>query len=249
MKFLRIAVLAIAGMTAAAPAVGEKAPTYRMVWNILPQGEVGKTRLIADGAEVVELKLTPPALYRVPADVYDERGKILLPEGVQLVGLQSDVRMACTINPISKSGPKAILFTGGVKRICLIDQDGDGRFESKYLLSANEVYFYFRLSGRLPVSRKSIAPIELDSLSPEEIEYGPLITIYLRHGDKPDQPVEMAATVGSFDLFPNYRVDLADLPQDFQLYGGAIRIARSTDGRFEASIIKEFDSRELDFWN
>jgi len=248
-KFSRIALMALAGLTAAAPAAGEDAPAYRMVWNILPQGEVGKTKLIGEGAEIAELKLTPPALYRVPADVHDERGKILLPEGVQLVGLQSEVRMACTINPISKSGPNAILFAGGVKRICLIDQDGDGQFESQMRLSTNEIYFYFRLRGRLPDRRASITPIELESLPPTDIEYGPLITIYLKRRDSPDQPVDLTATVGSFDLVPRYRADFAGLPRDFQIYGGIIHIASSPDGRFEASITKPFVGQELDFWD
>ena len=157
---------------------GGRPPIYRMVWNVAPQGNVGETRTIGPGEVAVTLALTPPALLRTTEDVRDARGEVLAPAGTQFVVLASRARIACTVHQMRRPGIEQALFLGSLKRLCLLDDDRDGRFERRFLRSTNG-QAYFLLRGRLSDRQQPIEPVALVEESPAALRDAPVIEMRL----------------------------------------------------------------------
>lgn len=225
---------------------------YRMVWNVREQGSSIETTDAAEGAEIARIKLTPPGLFRADRNIVDEKGDKLITVGTQLVLLQSQEVIACTIGPVRKGGAERALFFGSLKRVCLVDTDRDGKFDSRFTQATNGPAF-FLLRGRLSGRIQPIAPVALVQLDPDLIEGGPRISIRLEKGSRVDRYVALEADVGNdrhpFPIALNIKADTAALPKTFPLYGGEIQISGVKNGAFKVAVINSFQVEEIDFWD
>lgn len=227
-------------------------PIYRLVWNIAPQNPMAEAREIAPGGAVARLKLTPPALFSAPRDIVDEKGEVLVAAGMQLVGLKSDAVIACTIHSVPKPGGQALLFLGALKRVCLIDADRDGAFETRFLRATNAPAF-FLLRGRLSDRQQPILPIRLTRLDPEDIYRGPRIVIMLSKSSRTDKTIVLDTDVGNddrpFSLSAKVRVSGALLPTVVDLYGARIEVSKGPAGTITVRALTPFQAEALDFWD
>lgn len=248
-----VAALALASLCCpAAAGAQQRPPIYRMVWNVEAQGTIGETHVVRPGEVALTLQLTPPALFRAARDVRDNAGNVLLPAGLQLVGLQSEARIACTIRQTERRGAEQLLFLGSLKRICLIDADGDGRFERRFLRSTNGQAF-FLLRGRLSDRQQPIEPAELVALPPAATEGPPVIEVTLDRSSRADRRVLLTVAVGAaghgFALGGRLSANASSLPAAFDLYGGRIEVSSRPDGSFAVRTLARFSASALDFWD
>lgn len=245
------AALAGFGLVAATPVHSEDRPIYRMVWNIDQTAPLDSIQVNA-GDEILRLKLVPPALYQAVTDVRSAQGMVVIPAGMQLVGIKSEVRMACTFSPVRKAGADKVLLLGALKRICLIDRTGDGLFDASFERATNYGAF-FLLRGRLPERLHSVIPTELAALKPEEIGDGPRLSLKLGGDSKIHGTTTVIGDVGrDEDPIPLvFRVKLkpADFPAIIPAYGGAVRLSPNQNGVYTVSASGKFDASELDFWD
>ena len=245
------AALAGLGLVSATPAHSEDRPIYRMVWNV-DQAAPLESVQVSPGDEILRLKLVPPALYQAVTDVRSAQGSVVIPAGMQLVGIKSDVRMACTFSPMRKAGTDNVLFLGALKRICLIDRTGDGAFDASFERATNHGAF-FLLRGRLPERLQDVTPAELAALRPDEIDDGPRLSLKLSRNSRIDGTTTVIGDVGGDEepISLVFRVKLrpADFPAIVPAYGGAVRLSPTQGGAYTVSASGKFDASELDFWD
>lgn len=247
-----LAVLVVFGPACSALGAAERAPIYRMVWNVIPQGSNPDSPAVEPGGEAIRLKLTPPGLFRTDADIKLSTGELLIPTGTQLVKLRSTATLACTFGPMEKAGAESVLFLGSLKRVCLLDSDNDGSFESRFLRVTNGKA-YFLLRGTLSARLQPIVPTKLTSIDPTLIENGPRLSVIIAEGSRPDKAITLVADVGN-DQWPiplgfQVRGKGADLPVVFDVYGGRVEIGRASQTSFSVRVLEPFHEEGLDFWD
>lgn len=119
----------------------------------------------------VETRLWPVELYRADADVVGVDGRLLLPEGGQLIAADTDQRVICNFDYGADRD-----YRSGRMRVCLVDDDGDQDFDSYYQLNLNS-YGYIMMGGRIMTRRSPLAPVALSRIDSREMVDAPFMSL------------------------------------------------------------------------
>lgn len=106
------------------------------------------------GEVVAQARMLPASLFVLEQDFLDAGGKVAAAAGTELVGLRSELRVACAIFPPKLSGGAALMAMGADRHLCLIDENGDGAFDRYFRKQYHEAGF-FNLPVKLPSTLKS----------------------------------------------------------------------------------------------
>lgn len=93
---------------------------------VVPAGTFADAKTIERGNVVFKVKPLPRKLYATTGDVTATGGQRLLPEGAQLYSMIGRHLLACSQAP----GPEG--YDSHSSRICLLDSDDDGKFDSYF---------------------------------------------------------------------------------------------------------------------
>lgn len=93
---------------------------------IVPAGTFADAKTVERGNVVFNVKPLPRKLYATTRDVTATGGQKLLPAGAQLYAMIGIHLLACS----QAQGPEG--YASHSSRICLLDSDGDGRFDSYF---------------------------------------------------------------------------------------------------------------------
>lgn len=167
-----LAVLAFAlsaGEGRAAPGT-LNAQSFELQWvlepNVVSTGDawVGRHRV------VVATRLLPTGLFVANAPVTAADGTILMGVGQQLVKLHARQLTACNLS----RG-----MTGRVvnKRVCLIDTDNDGTFDSYFERGSNPSNFFLEWTGHIPETLDRIAAPSFRTAPAAEMTDAPAIRL------------------------------------------------------------------------
>lgn len=157
-----------AGLVAlvSAAAVGA-APLYS-VWQLQPMGPLGEMQAV-EGSTFLQQRLVPYRMVRLTEKAQWSK-KSALDAGTYLFAVwQDDGRMAwCTTKDQSGGHVAKSLFIPMLdRRPCLVDQDGDGRFDS-YFTVFDKYGSALTPSGNLASAKALVAPAAYASAPPAE---------------------------------------------------------------------------------
>ncbi|MEA2999136.1 MAG: hypothetical protein QOK17_969 [Sphingomonadales bacterium] len=173
MRGVRLAALLLAPLPVAAAAAETPDPsdTYTLYWTI-GESPVRQGDFWAKKQDMIlDTRLWPVALYVADAAVSDAGGALLIPAGAQLIRLTSDRFVACT-------QVKAGAGLAKSKRVCLVDQDDDGKPDHSFshgLGGLDWVAFEGRFSK---TDLAPVQPMKLRELPPTQMAEAPYISFH-----------------------------------------------------------------------
>lgn len=165
--------LTAALLLAAAPAAAQNpfvravppapADEYQIAWKLAPAASVQPEAWVRKNRDVVRTRMLPERLFAAGADIRTPAGELLVPKGMQLLGMDYARAMACSVAP-GPAGSRA-----ATKRVCVLDEDGDGDFDSFFDRTMGRSTFntdghWFIMNqpldpGRAPVAAVTLVPI------------------------------------------------------------------------------------------
>jgi hypothetical protein len=181
---LLLAMLALAAASGPAAAQGGARPArapqerYAVMWIILPDRPIASTAWIGPYSSITSARLVPRRAYVTGADAVAQDGRPLMAAGTRLTQLASPTMIACMMAPPPRGNTASVLL-GQRARICLVDQDRDGRFEQFFRLGGSFTGF-FTGAGRVPREREAMQPAAYTEIDPTAIPDLP--RIYIRYG-------------------------------------------------------------------
>lgn len=130
-----------------------RAGWFEVVWQVEPTAPATSAITVERDSIIAQTRLLPTKLLVPEADVYDERGDLLLPKGAELALAYADGIVGCVINGWSVNRRTGIRFGAMNRNTCLMDSDKDGRFDHQFTYSA--VLLTLGATGTM----RSISPI------------------------------------------------------------------------------------------
>lgn len=168
---LVLAATAGALLAGAGQAAAQDAPRhYELNWIIGPHQIPSGDFWVRKMGQIVETRLLPPELYAAEAPVAAADGTLLMAAGQQIARLRARQLIACNI----RRGPGG---RASSKRVCLVDTDNDGRFDS-YFERGTGGYYWFELSGEIPERMRGIAAPAFRTLPPGEMADAPILRLH-----------------------------------------------------------------------
>lgn len=141
---------------------------YQIAWKLGPSptkpgGWVQKNN------EVVRTRMLPERLFVAAADVRSASGELLVPKGMQLLGMDFSRPLVCSV----AKGPAA--SRAASKRVCLLDEDGDGDFDSWFdRVMGRSTFrsdgFWFIMNQTLDANRAPLAPVTLTAVPSDQFD-------------------------------------------------------------------------------
>jgi hypothetical protein len=142
------------------PANAKKSRSYELVWqleqsNYGPQEALATKFLDLTFNTIYQTRLLPDRLFQADSDLKSQTGTPLLGKGTQLVGLEFSTPLVCTLFEGSSE------TISSEKRVCLLDENGDGVFDSYFLrpLHSNLLSYsgkWYALQGKIPKKMDSL---------------------------------------------------------------------------------------------
>lgn len=139
---------------------------YQAVWQLGTLEKASQAGWVKPGKEIYRIPLLPVRLFEVPETISISGGSVLLSKGSQLILMESKKYIACSLERGSKN------TLSEKNRVCLIDSDLDGVFDS-YLLRSFRAGFYggegqnYALAGKFNEDIRSIGSIKLLEIDPK----------------------------------------------------------------------------------
>lgn len=144
---------------------------YELVWIIgaheIPAGDFW----VREQGQVVDTRLLPPELYVAEGPVMASDRRTVMAAGQQVVRLRARQFIACNIRR-GASGTRA-----AGKRVCLVDTDGDDRFDSYFERGLGGGY-WFELTGEVPDQLDRIEAPSFRRLPPEQMIGAPMMALH-----------------------------------------------------------------------
>lgn len=243
--------LALTGGPAAAQggARPARAPqeSYAVMWIILPDRPPAATAWIGPHSSITSSRLVPRRAFATGAEAVALDGRPLMPAGTRLTELASQTRVACMMAPPPRGGTASVLL-GQRARICLVDQDRDGRFEQFFRLGGSFTGF-FTGAGRLPREREAMQPLAYTEIDPTTIPDLP--RIYIRYGwfasliNRLIFQVCLGEQGPAICISEEARVNQGQLPATFELLGAQFRVEAKLENRVQVTMLTPIIARPL----
>ncbi len=129
---LRFARLIGAYLVALAPGTAlAKDPIFSVSWMVVPQSLPTKQLTLTPDQSEPLFRIVPKSIYRLPVDAVPQKGKTLIPAGTYLAAVDDVPGMVC--EPTRRRGNESFF--------CLVDTDGDGRFDACRRLPSKEISY------------------------------------------------------------------------------------------------------------
>jgi hypothetical protein len=186
---------------AASPANAANEVDYQVAWRLGPVERVGLSQWVKRNETIYSVSLVPERLFQTTEAVRSADGMLLLNSGMQLVGMDSRTAMVCSLfRGLSPSLAEA-------NRICLIDGDRDGRFES-FLTKGFKPGLYggegqlFGLAGKFAEVRP-MPPITLTVIESNAFTNSPKMKVVYKTISDGNRNTLIYTHLGSLITLPN----------------------------------------------
>lgn len=178
MNLRRLPIL-LAAALASVPAVAQNpfvrpvpaapADEYQIAWKLAPAVDAKPEAWVKKNRDVVRTRMLPERLFAADADIRSAAGELLLPKDMQLLGMDYARAMVCSV----ASGPAGSRAAG--KRVCLLDEDGDGDFDSFFDRTLGRSSFntdghWFIMNQPLDRGRAPVGPVTLVPIASERFD-------------------------------------------------------------------------------
>lgn len=151
------------------PVPAAPADEYQIAWKLAPATSVQPEAWVKKNRDVVRTLMLPERLFAAAADIRSATGELLVPKDMQLLGMDYARAMVCSV----AKGPAGSRVAG--KRVCLLDEDGDGDFDSFFdrtmgRSTFNTDGYWFIMNQPLDPARAPVAPVALVSIPSERFD-------------------------------------------------------------------------------
>lgn len=173
--WIRAGSIVAALLAAAAPAAAAPDPDpgrYELNWIIGPHPLPAGDFWVAKQGQIVETRLLPPELYVAERPVTAADGTLLMGAGQQIVKLRARQLIACNIR-------RGASGRASGRRVCLVDTDGDERFDSYFERGTGE-YYWFALSGEIPGQMRPISAPAFRAAPADQLADAPILTVHFQ---------------------------------------------------------------------
>lgn len=169
-----LAAAIVAASLAAGPAAAQWTPTreYRLTWTIGPHALPSGDMWVREQGKIVETQLLPTALYVAEGPVAAANGDPLMGRGQQLARLHSDRLAACTVLRGQAGTLSSRMY------VCLVDTDGDRRFDAYFQRGGMGHYHLLSLTGEMPERPRPIAAASFREVPPAQMVRPPLLSLH-----------------------------------------------------------------------
>lgn len=177
MKWLVASAMAVA---LAAPAAGAEKTFrhyYGMQWEFEPTASSGQIE-VAQGELVTQTRLLPTDLFELDSD-FEANGKLILAKGTQLAPALSTKAVRCSLGP----GKRGSLSAD--RRVCVMDADGDGRFDAFFDEGLGIGLLQLQFTGCLPITPDRAIVPTMSQVSPDKADWPFTLTITLGKASAP----------------------------------------------------------------
>lgn len=136
-------------------------------WVILPDPKLaGTTVTVAGGELILKQRAVPMRAGRLTDEIVDPAGKFTFSPGAELFSASSDDAVYCIAGAAEKTGFAKWMASGANGQFCLIDGDGDKKFES-FFTPVSMISGLPSLSGKTPKNPKLLPkPVGYEALAP-----------------------------------------------------------------------------------
>jgi hypothetical protein len=220
---------------------------YSAVWLVVPDRPMEPTKWVGPNRAITSARLLPPRLFRNEADVKTSDGKLLVPAGMNLIGLNSQTVVACASEPKGDRGLAAAWWLGTNRFICLVDENRDRRFESYFSLRTGPQNLITG-TGRIPATLNPVAPAAYVEQSPLTFTNAP--RIYISYGHFASLVNKLIfklclAERRGICLYPDVTTKRDPLPQHFDLLGARFEITAKEGDRLQITQLTEIQPQGL----
>jgi hypothetical protein len=175
MSAARLAAALPAVAIAAGPAAAQVGPPgrhYELTWTIGAQSYRQEEHWVSEQGAIVEARLLPTNLYVPEGPVLAENGAAVMAAGEQLAGLYSARRAACNV----WRGQAGTVSSRNW--VCLVDTDGDGRFDGYFQRGGMGDFHLLMLEGEMPERLRPLRPAAYRELPATQLERAPYLSFH-----------------------------------------------------------------------
>ncbi len=170
-----------------------------MDWVIEGPG-VENGRWVAPRDSIFRAKLVPSQLFEAVEDVTSTDGKPLIPAKMQLVRMASSKPMICTL---VAGADDTLSFKN---RVCLLDSNADGSFESYFLKGLGRADFttdrmWFAMNSRIPKNQSRTGVVDVREIDKSLLSTKPEILLNYDEVRDSTRKILLSARVEGFGPF------------------------------------------------
>lgn len=167
---------AFAAASAASPAVAT-VDDLQIAW-VITKEALAKRDNHPNPGSLLRTLLLPQRLFVSDEIVADSKGKKLLPAGAQLYLMIGERLTVCSQEHFEKG------FAGAGRRICLIDQNGDQKFDTYFTKSMGRSWLtgdemWFAMNSSIPKKTKPVRPFSYQEIDRTEAKVSPTFWLVL----------------------------------------------------------------------
>jgi hypothetical protein len=217
------------------------ADEFAVEWIPAPEASSDTPVRIHDNHAVFGSRLLPRRLLITDADVIDGKGRLILPKDSELGFAEAPYPMACVINPNKIKRDQHRSFVANSVNTCLIDRDGDGRFEawSRY----ESRYYSIGASGKV-LMIQPVTPTPYREADPGTSK--DYFTVYLRfEGWASSRKLSFSLCLNADAAYPCFTeipaLDVARLPASLDMMGKHMRVVAATHDDIDVILEKQRD--------
>lgn len=225
---------------------------YQVAWRLGPVERVGLSEWVKRNKTIYSVSLLPERLFQTTEAIRSADGTLLLDSGMQLVGMDSQKAMACSLSRgVAPSLSEA-------NRICLIDGDRDGRFDS-FLTRGFKPGFYggegqlFGLAGKI-AEVKPMPPVTLNAIEGNAFTNPPKMKVIYKTISDGNRNTLIYTHLGSLITLPQEcPTYISDGARDVavgpvcRMPGAAVRAAERTGKDLRFEIVEDRDKPRIRF--
>lgn len=144
---------------------------YVLSWDIASHEVPSEPFWVKEQGEVVSTRLLPRELLAPVSDVMDEKGKLQVPAGHHMVAVSAPYALVCNVNSAASGQAKS-------KRVCLLDTDRDGLFETAFSTGKGGRYWMTLEDDLEDEKQYAVTPVAMQALDPATMEGAPSISFH-----------------------------------------------------------------------
>lgn len=205
---------------------------YQIAWMIPPASSERQTVRAAPQGTLFSTKLLPEKVFLTKSRVVAKNGDFLMPNGTRLALMDYPRLLACNL----ERGPEGSVARSN--RICVLDEDGDLRFDTYFLRSFGKSMMttdglWFAMNGKMPKKRIGLAAFDHEEGDRTAMAVSPELTVrYARIFDKSQATLLVASVAGRLSATS---VCNAYLPRDDAASG--FRVQRCLVPGFDVAVL------------
>ncbi len=247
---LKTSALLVALSLPALAEAGSKNWDYVAVWDVEPQPMAVEPVVLHKSDVLTTARLLPHTMLVASEDVRDLKGLMIVPTGTPLIGLQSRTPIGCLMKPIRPGSILSEILWGQGHLTCLVDTDGDGKFDRFFQKGAPRVNLISG-GGKLPAQMNVAQPASYRRADPATLEDAPRVEI--RFGSH--APLVKESNFINFAVNGNESAPFGDwiivkdknIPGDFEVMGGMFHAIDQADGKITVKMVRPFVRQEITF--